>query len=60
MASYRAPERLLLIKEAAELCRCSEKTIRRRIKAGLLPVIRNGRLVKIDPRDLAKFLNSTR
>lgn len=44
---------LLTIKEIAELDRCSEKTVRRAIKAGLLCVLRvgpSGRLLRI-PRD---------
>lgn len=44
---------LLTIKEIAELDRCSEKTVRRAIKAGLLSVLRigpGGRLLRI-PRD---------
>lgn len=46
------PERLLTIKEVAELERASERTIRRRIDAGELPAIQDGRLVRIRPQDL--------
>ena len=44
------PERLLTVSEYAELRSCSEKTVRRRISEGKLPIIRTGRLVRIHPR----------
>ncbi len=44
------PERLLTVSEYAELRSCSEKTVRRRIAEGKLPVIRTGRRVGIHPR----------
>lgn len=44
------PERLLTIGEYAQIRGCSEKTVRRRIEDGKLPVIRTGRLVRIHPR----------
>lgn len=43
---------LLTVRDVAELDRCSEKTVRRAIAAGLLEVIRvgpGGRLLRIDP-----------
>ena len=43
---------LLTVRDVAELDRCSEKTVRRAIDAGLLEVIRvgpGGRLLRIDP-----------
>ena len=43
---------LLTIKDVANLDRCSEKTVRRAIAAGLLEVVRigpGGRLVRIEP-----------
>jgi excisionase family DNA binding protein len=40
------PERLLTVKEYARIRDCSEKTVRRRIAEGKLPVIRTGRLVR--------------
>lgn len=45
-------ERLLTIKEVAELERASERTIRRWIKSGELPALHTGRLVRIRPQDL--------
>jgi excisionase family DNA binding protein len=50
------PARLLTVSEFATLWRCSEKTIRRRIAEGKLPVVRNGRLVRIHPRHAHKDL----
>ena len=44
------PERLLTVSEYAEVRGCSEKTVRRRIGEGKLPIIRTGRLVRIHPR----------
>ena len=46
------PERLLTVKQVAELDGCSEKTVRRAITEGLLEVVRvgpGGRLVRIEP-----------
>ncbi|MDO9527183.1 MAG: helix-turn-helix domain-containing protein [Gemmobacter sp.] len=47
-----AARALLTVRDVAELDRCSEKTVRRAIDAGLLEVIRvgpGGRLLRIDP-----------
>ncbi len=44
------PERLLNVREYAQVRGCSEKTVRRRIAEGKLPIIRTGRLVRIHPR----------
>ncbi len=52
--------RLLTIKDAAETLGVSVKTLRRRIDAGGLPVFRDGRLIRIHPEDLARFINSRR
>ena len=46
------PERLLTVKQVAELDGCSEKTVRRAIAAGLLEAVRigpGGRLLRIEP-----------
>ncbi len=43
---------LLTVREVAELDRCSEKTVRRAIDAGLLDALRvgpGGRMLRIDP-----------
>ena len=44
------PERLLTVSKYAEVRGCSEKTVRRRIAEGKLPIIRTGRLVRIHPK----------
>lgn len=48
-------ETLLTIQQVAELENVSPKTIRRRIGAGALPAIRNGRLLRIRPQDLRSY-----
>lgn len=51
-------ETLLTIREIAALDRCSEKTVRRAIAAGLLDAVRigpGGRLLRIDPRAHAAY-----
>ena len=53
---FAALETLLTIKDVAALCRVSEKTIRRWIKAGDLPAARLGGQVRIRPRDLDIFI----
>ena len=52
--------RLLPLAEAAEVLGCSMKTLRRRIAAGELPVIRDGRLVRVHPTDLARYVAARR
>jgi excisionase family DNA binding protein len=51
-----ATERLLTIKEAAELCRVSEKTVRRWINARELTAARLGAQWRIRPKDLELFI----
>ena len=48
-------ETLLTIQQVAELENVSPKTIRRRIEAGALPALRNGRLLRIRPQDLRSY-----
>ena len=48
-------ERLLTIREVAELEAVSRKTITRRIAAGELPALRNGRSLRIRPQDLRSY-----
>ena len=53
-----AARALMTLREVAELDRCSEKTVRRAIAAGLLKVVRPGpgeRLVRIDPAEHALY-----
>lgn len=48
------------VEEASELLACSVKTTRRLIEAGALPVVRIGRLVRVHPEDLRRFINAHR
>lgn len=61
--SVAAEERALTVTEVAELDRCSEKTVRRAIAAGMLEATRVGpgkRLLRITPAAFAKYRNSQR
>lgn len=48
--------RLLSLAETCEVLGVSPKTLQRRIKDGELPVIRDGRLVRVHPADLARYV----
>jgi excisionase family DNA binding protein len=50
------PEPMLDISDVADVCRVSEKTVRRWIKAGDLPAARLGNQWRIFPRDLKTFV----
>ena len=50
------PEPMLGIMDVADVCRVSEKTVRRWIKAGDLPAARLGSQWRIFPRDLNTFV----
>lgn len=52
--------RLLTIDQAAEILNTSPKTVQRRLEAGELPVIRDGRIVRIHPADLARYISARR
>ncbi len=51
-------EPLMTVREVAAAMNASEKTVRRRIAAGELAVIRDGRLVRIRPKDYRRYLES--
>ncbi|QUQ72533.1 Helix-turn-helix domain protein [Kutzneria sp. CA-103260] len=55
MADKTARPCLLSVKETAESLRVSEATVRRAIRAGKLPCVRIGRLVRVSVVDLAAF-----
>ena len=55
-----ARERLLTLPDAAEILGLSLKTLRRRVAAGDLPVIRDGRLVRVHPNDLERYIAARR
>lgn len=52
--------KLLSIRETADILGCSDKTVKRRIAAGDLPVIRDGRLVRVHPTDLERYIKLRR
>ncbi len=52
--------RLLTLRDAAGILNTSPKTLRRRIDAGELPVIRDGRIVRVHPRDLERYISARR
>jgi len=49
-------ERLLTFEEAARELRCSLATVKRRVRAGELPVFRDGRIVRVRSTDLERFI----
>lgn len=51
-------EPLMTVREVATGMNASEKTIRRRIASGELPVIRDGRMIRIRPKDYRWYLES--
>lgn len=52
--------RLLSLKEVCAVLRISAKTLQRRIDAGELVVVRDGRRVLVTPRDLARYIAARR
>ena len=55
-----ALEPLLTIERTAEILGCSVKTVHRRIAAGDLPVIEDGRNKRVHPGDLRRYIASRR
>ena len=47
---------LLTKKQVAEMLGMSAKTIDRRIRNGELPVIRDGRIIRVHPDDMERYL----
>ena len=54
------PPRMLTVAETSKTLNCSEKTVWRRIEAGDLPVIRDGRLTRVHPNDLDRYIAARR
>ena len=52
--------RLLTLEEVAGVLNVSPKTLRRRIDASRLPVIRDGRIVRVHPADLQRYISARR
>ncbi len=51
-------EPLMTVKDVAAEMKVSVKTVHRRIAAGELPVIRDGRMIRIRPKDYRSYLES--
>ncbi len=51
---------LLTLQDTAGILNTSMKTLRRRIDAGQLPVIRDGRIVRVHPADLERYISARR
>jgi excisionase family DNA binding protein len=49
------PDCLLTIREVAEIQKTCVRTVRRRITAGELPAVRDGRLLRVRARDLRLY-----
>ena len=60
MTDDAALPRLLRLQEVSDTLGISPKTLQRRIKAGQLPVIRAGRLVRVHPADLQRYIAARR
>jgi excisionase family DNA binding protein len=54
------PARLLSLPEVAERLGYSIKTLRRRIATGELAIIRDGRLIRVRPEDLERYIQQRR
>ena len=52
--------RLLSLKDICAVLGCSMKTLRRRIAAAELAVIRDGRLIRVHPDDLRRYIQQRR
>lgn len=52
--------RLLSLKETRAVLGCSIKTLRRRIAAGEITFIRDGRLIRVHPDDLRRYIQQRR
>ncbi|CAN5684891.1 hypothetical protein BH20ACT21_BH20ACT21_10170 [soil metagenome] len=56
----RGPGRLLTIEEASQRLNVSIRNIRHQIYTGRLPVVKIGRLVRVDEEDLEAFIDRCR
>ena len=58
--SLAPPRPLLTIDESSRILGCSMKTLRRRIAEGAIAVIRDGRLIRVHPDDLERYIQQRR
>lgn len=54
--TIKHPERLLTYSEVAAVLACSVKTVRRRVESGELAVVHDGRLRRVRPSDLDRYV----
>jgi excisionase family DNA binding protein len=52
-------DRLLTLDEVARTIGCSVATVKRRVRAGLIPVFRDGRIVRLREADLRRYVART-
>ena len=52
--------RLLSLKESSAVLGCSMKTLRRRVAARELAIIRDGRMIRVHPDDLRRYIQQRR
>jgi len=52
--------KLLTQSDVADILRCSPKTVGRRIASGDLPVLRDGRMVRVRLEDLERYIKLRR
>jgi excisionase family DNA binding protein len=57
---HNALEPLLTEADVSKILGCSVRTVRRRIKAGELAVVRDGRMVRVQPEDLNRYIRNRR
>ncbi len=55
-----SPSPLLTIRAVAKILNVSEKTVRRRVDAGDLPIVRDGHLIRILAEDLNGYIAARR
>jgi excisionase family DNA binding protein len=60
MTTHTADSRLLTVKDVAEICGVSLRSVRRWIASGELHVYRLGRQLRVSEADLATFLKLRR
>lgn len=56
----KLPRELLTTAEVARIAGVTARTVKNWISTGSLPVVRLGRSVRVDPRDLQLFFNERR
>lgn len=57
MSELMLPNRLMTIQEVADALHVNVKTVRRRIDAGLLQIVRLGRVIRIHPSEVKRLLS---